>query len=261
MEHSSVIDPAVPEATRNLTHTYLELGRSIPDAHVWQEDGFRGCTGSLDHPICNFAADIQPRASTVERLRQVAETRKSFTLYLLPPHDGVEARQTLENEGFTLSHELKLMVSGEVGGEDQVELEQVGTREDRQNLAEFMVDQFFHKQPTGFKRGIGEATAAAKDLKLYRALWNGRTAGAVMICEHAGITGLYNLCVAPQFRGRGWGSAIVRTIVKEAKERHLSVTLQCEPSLASWYSSLGFREVGAVSVYGLYRFKEIDIMG
>jgi hypothetical protein len=39
------------------------------------------------------------------------------------------------------------------------------------------------------------------------------------------------------------------------------VTLQCEASLASWYASLGFREVGSVSVFGLYRGKEIDIMG
>ena len=259
MEHSALADPLIEAASQNLTHTYLELGRSSTGAHVWRETGFQVCTGQLDHAICNFATDICTDEGGLERLRQIAERKKCFTVYVLPPRDSQREQRMLESVGFTMSHQLKIMVAGD-GFDERVDLELVEGPPERRKIADFMVDQFFHRQPTGFRRGIAEATASALDLKLYRAAWNERTAGAVMISEHAGIVGLYNLCIAPHFRRRGWGSAIVRTIVGEARSRSRSVTLQCEPSLASWYSSLGFREVGSVSVFGLYRFKEIDIM-
>jgi GNAT superfamily N-acetyltransferase len=260
MEHGAIADREIEAATENLTHTYLDLGRSSVGAQVWSEPGFQACAGPLDHAICNFATDVRADANVAERLRQIADRKKCFALYVLPPHGGREQQGALEDKGFTLSHQLKLMVSADCFKES-VELEGIEDPDERRKIAEFMVDQFFHRQPTGFRRGIAEATAVARNLKLYKAFWNERTAGAVMISEHGGMIGLYNLCVAPHIRRRGWGSAIVRTIVGQAEARGKRVTLQCEPSLVSWYSSLGFREVGSVSVFGLYRFKEIDIMG
>ena len=260
MEHSVVADPRIEAATANLSHTYLELGRSSANPHVWSEEGFRACTGSLGHAICNFATDIVPCEQVARRLRAIAERRRCFALYTFPPHDDKTRLQALGDAGFALSHRLLIMTSEKASG-DPTQLQEADNPVERRKIAEFMVDQFFHRQPTSFRRGIAEATAAAASLKLFKATWNERTAGAVMISEHSGIVGLYNLCVAPQFRRRGWGSAIVRTIAGRASETGRNVTLQCEPSLASWYSSLGFKEVGSVSVFGLCRFKEIDIMG
>ena len=259
MEHSAVADRVVEAAARNLSYTYLELGRSTPGANLWQERGFQGCTGSLDHPICNFATDVAPDDEVAERLRQIARKRRRFTVYMLPPLGSLAQSEPLERKGFVLSHTLRMMVSEDVS-EDSLDLTGAEPA-DRKRVADFMVDQFFHRQPTSFRHGIAEATARASNLNLFTANWNGRPAGAVMISEHGGIVGLYNLCVAPAVRRRGWGSAIVRTVVDTARKQGRIVTLQCEPSLTSWYSSLGFKEVGSVSVYGLCRFKEIDIMG
>ena len=259
MEHSPVIETGILPATRNLVHTYLMLGANTPGAKVQEETGMWLCTGTMEHPICNFAVDIEPSNEVAARIRELALQRKAFCVYLLPPFDGSEHFATLEKQGFLLSHRLKMLVADEVA-EDRIELEEVQIPKDRRKLAEFMVDQFFHRLPTAFRRGIAEATAAPGTLKLYRAVWNERTAGAVMVSEHESVVGIYNLCVAPHFRNRGWGSSIVRTIVESASKRGCGVTLQCEASLASWYASLGFREVGSVSVFGLYRGKEIDIM-
>ena len=259
MEHGAVAEGGLRAACENLSHTYLTLGGSTSGGRSWQETGFTACAGPLEHPICNFAVDIEPTQPVAARLREIAAQQKSFSLYLVPPNDTEEDQRIIEDEGFTLSHRLRMMVADEVPG-DTIQLAECSSAQDRRKTAEFMMDQFFHRQPTGFKRGIAEATAGASGLKLYKAEWNKKLAGAVMISEHAGMLGIYNLCVSSQFRRRGWGSAIVRSVVEKARSIGYGVTLQCEPGLAAWYGSLGFREVGSVSVYGLFRFKEIDII-
>jgi len=260
MEHSPVIDPRLDAATQNLTHTYFALGRSTEGAHMEEQRAFDICAGPFAHAISNFAVVRELDAHVAQSLRQIANSRPSFAVYLLPGANTESEQSLLQHYDFTVTHELHMMLS-ETVMPDRVDLEEATGLGERRKVAEFMVEQFFHRQSPIFRRGIAEATSNSTDLNLYRALWNERQVGAVMLCEHAGLIGLYNLCVEPQFRSRGWGSAIVRTIVDQAQERRLSVTLQCEPSLASWYSSLGFKEVGSVSVYGLYRFQEIDIMG
>lgn len=260
MEHGAVTEPLAGAASQNLMHTYLALGQASTGSRVWQERGFHACTGPLDHPICNFAVNGDLSGGVAPRLRQVAAQRRCFSLYTVPPIDDVEAEQTLEREGFNLSHKLSILVAeGSIG--EAAKLEEADGLRGRRKIAEFMVDQFFHRQPAAFRRGIAEATAGSSSLRLLRADWNGKCVGAVMISEHAGLLGIYNLCVAPSFRGRGWGSAIVRSVLSQAYEKGLGVTLQCERSLGGWYGSLGFREVGSVCVYGLLRFKEIDIIG
>lgn len=260
MEHGAVVQPELEAVTHNLLHTYVELGRSTTGSRVWKERGFHACTGELDHPICNFAVDLELNEGIASRLRQVAAQRRCFSLYTVPPIDQERHSEILHAEGFALSHKLQIMIA-ETASAEATTLLEASEVPDRRRVADFMVDQFFHKQPTPFKRGISEATARSTSLKLFKAEWNNRVAGAVMVSEHANIFGIYNLCVAPQFRSCGWGASIVRSIVEIARSKNCGVTLQCVPNLAPWYGSLGFREVGEVSVYGLFRFKEIDIIG
>ncbi|MEA2552328.1 MAG: hypothetical protein QOJ65_504 [Fimbriimonadaceae bacterium] len=259
MEHGTVATSEARTAALNLAHTYLELGRATGGAEVWQEVGFQACKGPMEHPICNFAVDLKVDPGVAARLREIALERRCFSVYGIFP-DSDEEEHVLESHGFALSHKLQLMVCDEAAAEATPIVEAVTPLEKRK-LATFMVDQFFHRQPTGFRRKITEATASSESLRLFRADWSGKTAGAVMVSEHAGVLGIYNLCVAPQFRSRGWGSAIVRSVIEIARAKGCGVTLQCAPVLASWYGSLGFKEVGSVSVFGLFRFKEIDIMG
>lgn len=260
MEHGAVTEWSAEAAALNLAYTYLELGRATAGARVWQERGFRACTGPLDHPICNFAIDLELDDAIAARLRQVATQRRCFSLYTVPPIEESSAQEALEREGFALSHHLKILMAPPAES-DSIPLAEIQAPPERRRISEFMVDQFFHRQPTSFRKGIAEATAGSAPLRLYKADWNGRTTGAVMLSEHAGLLGIYNLCVASQYRGKGWGSALVKAVLNRASAIKAAVTLQCEPGLASWYESLGFKEVGSVSVYGLFRFKEIDIMG
>lgn len=259
MEHGAVAESNIHAACMNLVHTYLELGRNTAGSTVWSEPGFHACVGSLEHPICNFAVDAGVDEQVAGRLRIVAADRRCFSVYTMPTSESSESDQILENEGFALSHRLKIMVAQSVAPES-LDLIEVSSPSDRRKVAEFMMDQFFHRQPTSFRHGIADATASSTSLSLLKAEWNKKAAGAVMISEHAGMLGIYNLCVAPSFRRRGWGTAIVRSVVEKAQSLGCGVTLQCEPGLATWYKSLGFHEVGSVSVYGLFHFKELDIM-
>ena len=257
MEHSAVKELEVGAAAENLCQTYLALGRSAAGATTWAERGFTACTGSMDHPICNFAVAKQLDPAICSRLRQIAAQRRCFSLYSMPQ---LETENPLETEGFALSHKLKVLLGQDVEATDPILIE-AETVQERLKLADFMMGQFFHRQPTLFRRGIAEATAKAANLRLLRAEGNGRIAGAVMVSEHAGVLGIYNLCVSSAFRRRGWGRAIVGSVARMAAQKGLGLTLQSEPGLASWYETLGFREVGSVSVFGLLRFREIDIMG
>lgn len=256
MEHGALEERDLRAGTENLSHTYLALGRASLGATTWAERGFAACTGTLDHPICNFAVANELDEAICSRLRQVASQRRCFSLYGVPSPD---AERMLEDQGFALSHKLKVLMGQDVGIASPV-LEEAQTEAERLKIAEFMMGQFFHRQPTAFRRGIAEATARAASLRLMSAHGNGRLVGAVMVSEQAGVLGIYNLCVSSAFRRRGWGSAIVGSLAQIAARRKLRLTLQCEPDLAPWYESLGFREVGSVSVFGLLRFREIDIM-
>jgi ribosomal protein S18 acetylase RimI-like enzyme len=256
VEHSAVTDIQREAAAENLSQTYLALGRSAAGATTWSERGFTACTGAMDHPICNFAIANQLDEGICTRLRHIATQRRCFSLYTVPPLES----DRLETEGFALSHELKMFLGEEVSEGDHL-LSEAESVHERLKLADFMMGQFFHRQPTAFRRGIAEATSRATELKLLCAEGNGRIAGAVMLSEHAGVLGIYNLCVSSAFRRRGWGRAIVGSVARMAAQKGLGLTLQCEPGLAPWYETLGFREVGSVSVFGLLRFREIDIMG
>jgi ribosomal protein S18 acetylase RimI-like enzyme len=257
MEHSPLRNPEIRTAAENLSQTYLALGRSAEGATTWAERGFTACTGSMEHPICNFAVAKELDGGICARLRQLASQRRCFSLYALP---HLESESLLEGDGFALSHKLKVFVGENVIPHEQL-LTEAKTHHERLKLADFMMGQFFHKQPTAFRRGIAEATSRATSLRLLSVEGNGRVAGAVMLSEHAGALGIYNLCVSTAFRRRGWGAAIVGSAARLAAQKGLRLTLQCEPNLAAWYETLGFREVGSVSVFGLLRFREVDIMG
>jgi ribosomal protein S18 acetylase RimI-like enzyme len=247
-------------ASRNLTFTYFELGRATPGARVTSEDGFDLCLGSFEHPICNFAAGLKIDPWSARRLHDLAVRKRAFHVYSLPTDQPSHRGELLERVGFRQTYRLCQMICEPSSAPDAADLSHAKGYHERLRLTEFMVTQFFSRQPYGFRRQVSEATAAAESLELLYTEYRGRTVGAVMLSDHDGMLGIYNLCVAPEHQSRGWGISIVAAVLERAARSGAPVTLQCEPKLESWYTKLGFRTIGLVDVYGLPKGTTVDII-
>lgn len=248
-----------PPAARNLVETYFRLGRATPGAQEVREPGFRACLGEFRHPICNFAADLDLDPWSVRRLKQLALPRGTFNVYTLPVDRPANLSGLLERAGFRMTYRLVQMAAApEEIASPALDLRSPESEEERTAIARFMADQFFSRQSTQFRGKVADATATAEGLELFE-LWDRRErAAAMMLCHTGDAVGVYNLCVASAFRGRGVGRALVRWA--RARAAGLPVALQCDGRLESWYRSLGFSSLGTVDVFCLSRDFADDII-
>lgn len=244
-------------SSKNLVQTYIRLGMATPHATWSREEGFDLCLGSLDHPICNFAADLNLDPWSARRLVGIAQGRPCFNVYAVTGDRPEYVDELLQSAGFAVGYRLVQLVAHPDGAEHWDSLERCAPQ-DRLSVACFMVDQFFAQRSKEFRAAIAGATAAAPGVELYRAGDKSRHLAAVMLSETPGMVGGYNLCVAPASRGRGIGSSLVRWLIAEAGRRGLSATVQCEPHLESWYQSLGFERTGWLNVYQLPKASSSD---
>jgi ribosomal protein S18 acetylase RimI-like enzyme len=250
-------------ASENLIETYFALGSACSSARVVQEQGFRLCTSAVDHPISNFAADLDLDANGAQRLSVLAAHHPSLHVYLLPGDRPKHAAELLRCAGFRPAHTLSQMVWRPRPAEvslTALEMKEADTRRARDSVASFMAEQFFFTQKGSFRRRVTEATAGATHLKLLSFAERSKIVGAVMLCETKTTIGVYNLCVAASLRNRGWGSEIVRSAKHLASKAGNPLVLQCDANLEGWYRSLGFETAGVVEVYSLASATRADIM-
>jgi len=245
------LDSLTTAASENLTYTYFELGRSVARSKVWKEDGFRACAGEIEHPICNFAADLNLNGASAGRLARIALDRPVFNVYATPLDRPDHAGDLLAKEGFCLSYRLSQLIADPDETPAKNLLVRAKTRYDRGQIALFMVDQFYSRQGQTFRQQVADATANASSLELLAMKRDGRLLGAAMICFAAGMAGVYNVCVDSSLRGLGIGTAMIREILAVCGTRRVPATLQCESKLEPWYRSIGFRRVGEIDVYAL----------
>jgi predicted GNAT family N-acyltransferase len=248
-------------AAQNLAETYLRLGLATPGAAELREPGFRGCLGQYDHPICNFAVNLDLEPWSARRLADLARPREAFNVYILPGDRPGHVAELLERAGFERSYVLRQMAAAPSDVDSNLELHQVSQLQDRHAISQFMADQFFSNQPHLFRRRVVEATAHAEDLELWAYLRDGKPVAALMLSPHAGALGVYNVCVASRQRNRGYGSSLMRWALNEARRRDLPVVLQCDPRLESWYARQGFVGLGELDVRALAKGSYSDIMG
>ncbi len=248
-------------ASHNLAKTYFRLGETLPNARVWRDEGFTACEGDLAHPLCNFAAELQLDPWSARRLREFAESRPAFHVYLAPGDRPDHADELLERAGFVPCYELHMMAAVAVAGPEDASMEEAADLEERRRIARFMSDQFFMRHPQEFRRAISEATAMGEGLRLFRIKEGPQIVAAVMVCESPGIVGLYNLCVAPAWRERGYASRLVNAILNLASQGDGPVALQCEERLTEFYRRLGFQPIGKVSVFVPPSARKAAILG
>jgi len=240
-------------ASLNLMETYFALGAASGHARITHEDGYRLCLSSVDHPICNFAADLDLHPNAAARLAQLAADRTTFHVYRVPGETR-HCADLLRRAGFQLGHRLTQMVwrpDFDLGPFPTLSLRAADSHRLRQAISAFMTEQFFSCQSGSFRRRVAEATSLATSLELYGIVERGKLVGAVMLCEQAETMGIYNLCVAAAQRNRGWGQEIVHAVQRRALQMGKPLVLQCEAALEEWYAKQGFEPSGFVDVFGL----------
>jgi ribosomal protein S18 acetylase RimI-like enzyme len=246
-------------SSQNLIQTYLRLGLAIEGATWTREQGFNLCLGELDHPICNFAADLNLDPWSARKLEKIAHTKPNFNVYVATGDRPDHYDEILRMAGFTSVYRLLQLVAQPSVTNGSAEVKLCGPRE-REPVSQFMVNQFFAQRSAQFRLAIARATATAPDIELYRLEDRSKPIAAVMLSEAAGVLGCYNLCVAPAYRGRGFGTSVVKWMLEQAANRGLQATVQCEGHLEGWYRALGFERAGWLQVYRLSKEPSFDII-
>lgn len=249
-------------ASANLLETYFALGAAAPASTIRREAGYRICLSQANHPISNFAADLQLDANAAAKLAQIAAHRPSFHVYRLPTDLPRHSAELLQQAGFRVGHTLTQMAWMPAAAEalEPPALAVAETTRERERIAGFMTEQFFSRQPHSFRRQVLDGTVRAGRLQLAGIEERGRIIGAVMLCRTPDSIGIYNLCVAASLRNRGIGREIVDTLKVLAIQERKALVLQCEGALTPWYRKQGFNSVGFVEVFGFPAGSPLDIM-
>lgn len=240
-------------ASENLLYTYFELGQAAARSRIWSEAGFRACVGEFDHPICNFAGQLELTRHSATRLARIALDQHSFNVYATPSDRPEGLHRLLVDQGFRRSYELVQMIAETPDLHPNGILTRAATFYDRFQIALFMVDQFFTKQGQQFRRQVAEATAKATRLELLALKREGTIAGAAMVSFNEGLAGVYNVCVESSLRGLGIGTSMVNEILAVCAVKGAPATLQCDTKLEAWYNQFGFLRCGEIDVFSLPR--------
>lgn len=236
----------------NLLATYCSLADGNELTTVVTEEGYTSAHGPVHLSFCNFAAGFDDTPGHLGRmiaLGERARRQSGLWVFVTDADRPVEINADLMAQGFVRRQRQTQMVATAPMARPGVKLIPAETPEARQDTARFMADQFFLRTGPLGRRDIASATARSD-----RALWRcegqgGLLMGAVMMSESASAVGLYNLCIAPDRRGRGLGASIVATVQEFAADRGKPLVLQCDPPMEAWYARLGFADFGHVTAY------------
>ncbi len=87
-------------------------------------------------------------------------------------------------------------------------------------------------------------------LRLYVAYKQGEPVGSAALCEAAGLAGIYNVASHPRHRRAGIGTALMRRVLEEARERGIGTcVLQSSAAGEPLYARLRFERLSAYTIY------------
>jgi len=241
--------------SKNLQRTYFALGLASPGSAIRADGGFDACIGSIEHPICNFAAKLSLDSWSANRLVELALEHRFFNVYTMPG-DQPESRdvrlEILSRAGFERNYSLQqLFWEPRLVPKPKEELESAVSDAQRREVADFMANMFFSRHTPGFRRRVSDATALARELDLYSLRQREELTACLMVVEDPAVLGLFNLCVKPSSQDRGFGKGMVASVQRMAYEKGKFVGLQCDPTLTSWYERQGFESCGFIDVFSL----------
>lgn len=241
MEHHSI-----SLELENLAATYRSLASSVVDTRVIENEYGLLALSSTLHPLANFAILKDP--NNADKILELIGEQRGIHVYSVG-EDPIQTRFNLRP-----GYSLRLMRhTAEAIPTSKFEIRFAGSMQEREEIANFMVDQFFKRSSRQSQQLVAAATANGEGLNLvgFRTGFLGRLAAAAMLVPTERTLGLYNLCLAPSLRGKGMGTQILNAILMHGRELEKTVLLQCEGKLVPWYQRNGFSSSGVLKVWTL----------
>jgi GNAT superfamily N-acetyltransferase len=166
--------------------------------------------------------------------RKAASVFQKFGLHLTSEMPGMVAESL--REGPPLDREIRLQPA--VPGETLRDFRQIGAL-------------CFHVPPSWFAEVFDDETPRREGFPCWVAYENGAPLGTAAAVLAGGVTGLYNIAILPEYRGRRYGTAVTR-LAAEAALRLGGASrfiLQASAQGVRMYERMGFRTVTRISVY------------
>lgn len=102
------------------------------------------------------------------------------------------------------------------------------------------------------------AKARPDKIAYFSASVDGKAIGETAVLEGAGVAGIYDVEVLPEFRRRGIGSALIHAALRYARKRGLKLAVLGATGLgAGMYERAGFREVCKVSFWKYGKMRQL----
>jgi len=226
----------MPAALQPMFRTYQALANQI--GTTWQAgEGFWLAQSDIPHPLLNFAFAGHLTAYSARELADAVRTPITNIFCLNEPTVSPEL---LRRNGASESFEMLNLVGTGVASDGPVQEPEWIAPDQRREIADFMVSQFFRRQDIGYQAQFSRALTEATSLRLAVRTDQGRLAAAVLVSPDVPgeRIGIFNLCTDSSFRNQGHGTQLLRTILAAHQARQVSI--QCVPELAPWYKKRGF---------------------
>ena len=171
----------------------------------------------------------------------------------IDPHARKRSRRLIEQQGLRLSTDLPGMIAERilppVKPLPRIEVRRVRDTATRNAFCE-IGSTCFHVPLTWF-REVFDNDVVWDRFVSYVGYVDGEPVSTASMVHGGGAIGYYNVATLPGARKRGYGEAVMRHALAEARQQWgmLPVVLQSTPAGLSLYESMGFRTVARVAVY------------
>lgn len=236
----------------NVIQTYLGLAQQVEGSRLLESPHFSSVISVKPFSFCNFviglAATFSEQDRVLDEVVRWARIQPALRIFAMTGDQPGDWSELLLQSGLSPQHRLVQLAwtpNGEVAPDTWTKCESAPCRE---AVSRFMVQQFFSLNEANFKRAVVHATATGPH-ELWRIDRGTKTVAAAMIVRSRGAIGLYNLCVSPDFRRRGYGESVIRSCQNLAVSTGLPLILQCEQNLIRWYSKFGFQVFGEMQSF------------
>jgi ribosomal protein S18 acetylase RimI-like enzyme len=248
----------------NLRESFRVIARSRGAGELREMGGVSIASAGVTFQMFNAAFLAVPAANDAELTQRIMLPMVHFNARglewaywvcedFMPPPTRRRSRLTFEKHGLRHSVDLPGMVAEQVRPPVRalppIEVRRVCGGSNKNAFCE-IGSLCFHVPLTWF-REVFDTDQVWRDFAAYVGYGNGEPVSTTAVVMGAGVAGVYNVATLPGHQRKGYGEAVMRHALAEARRTHGidKTILQSTPAGLKLYERMGFRTVTRVSVY------------
>jgi len=249
-------EPILRASQENIFASYEHIALRVPGSRKIESKYFDAVVCNRPFSFCNFALNLKATPDELPmvnvELAKLTVLHPSLRLVVPDSPDQHCAKADFEQCGYHLNFSLKIMACTEPLPEPAKNLSIIEAESAQQRLhfCEFAFLQFFRYSDNTFRR-LGALATAESDHRIFGIYDEQALVASMMLVETERSVGIYNLCVHPTKRGRGYGKSLVYLASQLADSRNRHLVLQSGPESERFYKRLKFEEFGELNSFTL----------